>query len=88
MSGRVKKYVLLIEIIIGIEFWSIIDPFWICLRGQSPMAQGTRHKAQGTNGFTSREVAQFILELDATITLWRQTTYAPRRPRRMIAPHG
>ncbi len=37
---------------------------------------------------TSREVAQFILELDATITLWRQTTYAPRRPRRMIAPHG
>jgi len=52
------------------------------------MAQGTRHKAQGTNGFTSREVAQFILELDATITLWRQTTYAPRRPRRMIAPHG
>jgi hypothetical protein len=27
--------------------------------------------------FSSRDVAQFVLELDATITSWRQTTYAP-----------
>jgi hypothetical protein len=41
------------------------------LRGQKPVAQG---KAP----LTSREIAQLVLELDATITSWRQATYAPR----------
>jgi hypothetical protein len=33
--------------------------------------------AQGREPFSSRELAQFILELDATITAWRQTTVVP-----------
>ncbi|SAL88860.1 hypothetical protein AWB67_07672 [Caballeronia terrestris] len=42
--------------------------------------------AQGREPLSRRELAQFILELDATITAWRQATYAtyatysPRSP--------
>ena len=32
--------------------------------------------AQGREPLSRRELAQFILELDATITAWRQATYA------------
>ena len=42
--------------------------------------------AQDRAPFSSRELAQFILELDATITAWRQATYATYAPHLPDAP--
>jgi hypothetical protein len=42
--------------------------------------------AQGREPLSSREVARFILELDATITSWRQATYATYASRLPDAP--
>jgi hypothetical protein len=42
--------------------------------------------AQGRQPFSRRELAQFILELDATITAWRQATYATYSPPLPDAP--